>query len=180
VSAHAQIPPESNLSASCEDCLVCISPARGVVASMNELRAPLHDIATSTGIAVKEIEKHLSACVLAPDPANDGTTVVSDQELTALIDHAVETFHTATLQNNLVASTAALSVRLRGLAEKSRRAQARSEQKTDFENADPRRPDTWPPSLRKFVQVFCDGLIEQATEHKVSGRKSRAKGQVSA
>jgi hypothetical protein len=156
-----------------EDCLVCTSSARSVVASMLELGATPKEIAEATGLDVGELAKHLTACIPMAPEAGD------DQELQNLLLNSVETYHAATLQGNLVASTAALSVRLRALSELERRTQTRAEQRDDFASADPRRLETWPPALKNFVQVFCDSLVEQTTNETIQpaqnnyGRKDR-------
>jgi hypothetical protein len=142
------------------DCLVCVSTSRIAAMSMRELGATTEEISTATGLDSEDIDRHFRDCV-PPAVADHDPHSASDAELEALLRHSTELYYGATLQNNLVAASSSLNVRLRVLNEMAERGARREKHEELLEGADPCDPDTWPAALAHFIRLRDDDLIRR-------------------
>ena len=108
-------------------CALCDGPYADAAQTMEEMGATPEEIATQCGVNVDCVQRHFAECVGFVTEEADGTFAMSDAKLAKLIRDATQTYDTATRQGNLVASSAALSVRLRALCEQNRRLEAREQ-----------------------------------------------------
>jgi hypothetical protein len=133
---------------------------------MKELGATTEEIATALHLDAADVEQHLSAC-LPPLNADPGSSA-SDGDLSALLHHATELYHSSVLMGNYVSASSALAVRLRTLNEIERRAEAKSERQELLLGADPTDSRTWPEPVSRFINLYLDSILERtAVENEV-------------
>lgn len=130
--------------------------------SMHELGARMEEIAAATGLDAGDIDRHFLKCIPPSDTVDPRSA--SDAELNSLLRHATELYYGATLQNNLVAASSSLGVRLRCIAEIGQREAARAERAGLLDGVDPVNTplSEWPKELAAFTRAYLDGIVERA------------------
>jgi hypothetical protein len=141
------------------DCALCMSERRIAAASMKELGATNEEIANAIGLAATEIDQHFRECIPSE---NADPRAASDAELDSLLRHATELYYGATLQNNLVAASSSLSVRLRVLSEMAEREASREKRQELLLGSDPADPSTWSPEVGVFIRSYMDSILERS------------------
>ena len=140
------------------NCTLCNHPQRVAAASMKELGATTEEIATALHLDAADVEQHFHDCL---PPLNDDPRSASDGDLSGLLRHASELYHSSVLMGNYVSASSALAVRLRTLNEIERRAEAKSERQELLLGADPTDPRTWPDELARFINSYIDGVLSR-------------------
>ena len=149
--AEMPAPPDSN-------CAVCMSAARAALSAMRDLGASIEEMSEAGRLSAEVLEKHFAECV---PPINGGEE--SDAQLAQLLRDATELYFGAVLGSAWPAASSALAVRLRALAELSRRTELRAKHGSLLDGSDPRDPQTWSPEVAAFIQAHIDSILERVT-----------------
>jgi hypothetical protein len=117
-----------------ENCEVCKSPQRGVVASMIECGAETAEIASTLGFDVSALDLHMNSCCMLPDSsAVLDPMAQSDQRLRVWLHRSNELYLTSGLQGDVRGQVAALREGVKAELEFRRRTEARNTRNAEME-----------------------------------------------